>query len=107
MAAANPKILELDDNDRRLLESMLLEFDQTWTEDRLAKRLGELPPDSPLRLPALVEMVKIELEHQWKRGRQLTIEATVVRRLTPVVPCAMVTAARVLRPDAGRTARTP
>jgi hypothetical protein len=62
MSAANPKLLEFADEERLALESMLVEFDQSWTEHLLAQRVRDLPPHSPLRLPALVEMVKIDLE---------------------------------------------
>jgi hypothetical protein len=35
----------------------------------------ELPsPESRLRLPALVEMVKIDLERQWQLGRRISLE---------------------------------
>src|SRR5207248_662799 len=62
--------------DRRVLESWLVEFDQAWQQDSLAERVRRLPPQgSPLRLPALVEMVKIDLEHQWQQGRRPRIEA--------------------------------
>src|SRR5205085_5067461 len=35
----------------------------------------ELPADCPWRAAALIEMVKIDLEKQWQRGRKSKIEA--------------------------------
>ena len=76
MAVAHPKMLELSERDRQLLESWLVEFDESWHSERLAERVRELPPHwNPLRLPALAEMVKIDLERQWQQGRRLPIEA--------------------------------
>jgi hypothetical protein len=50
-----PVSTPLTEHDRRVLEDWLAEFDRTWDEGRLAARVRELPPpESPLRLPALV-----------------------------------------------------
>jgi hypothetical protein len=65
----------LSERDRQLVESWLVEFDLGWTPDRLSARARELPADSALRLPALVEMVKIDLERQWQRGERRPLEA--------------------------------
>lgn len=76
MALANVNVLKLSDADRQVLEAWLVEFDQTWADGRLAARVRQLPaPGQPLRLPALVEMVKIDLERLWQRGRRVTIDA--------------------------------
>ena len=46
----------------------LEEFDQSWEDGRLRVMVRQLPPaPSPLRLPALVELVKIDLRRRWKR----------------------------------------
>jgi len=79
MATTNERVMELDDEGRRVLEYLLVEFDQQWTENLLAERLRELAPDSQLRLPALVEMVKIDMERQWQRGRLLPVEEYLAR----------------------------
>ena len=75
MAALNPRLADLSDDDRQVLESWLVEFDQRWNEGLLANRLDQIPPGSSWRLPALAEMVKIDLERQWRRGRQMSLES--------------------------------
>jgi formylglycine-generating enzyme required for sulfatase activity/serine/threonine protein kinase len=75
MATLNPRLADLSDDDRQVLESWLVEFDQRWDEGRLANRLDQIPPGSSWRLPALAEMVKIDLERQWGRGRQISLES--------------------------------
>src|SRR5262249_55954510 len=43
--------------------------------DLLAQRVQNLPPaGTPWRFPALVEMVKIDLERQWQRGHRPDLE---------------------------------
>ncbi len=56
------------------LESLLVEFDKGWDENRLAAAARQLAPTDPLRLPALVGMVKVDLERRWQRGRKATVE---------------------------------
>ena len=76
MAGANANLLELSDQQRRELERDLVEFDCSWSEERLAAQVRSPPcAKSPWRLAALVEMVKIDLERQWERGQQPSIEA--------------------------------
>ncbi len=75
MAATNAGVRELTMEQRLVVEAWLLEFDQAWHANRLAARVRELPPPgNPLRLPALMEMIKIDLERQWQQGRQVKIE---------------------------------
>ena len=75
MAATLLGLTDLSTTSIRLVESWLVEFDQAWDE-RPAGRAGPEapPPDGSLRLPALIEMVKIDLERQWQRGRRLGLE---------------------------------
>ncbi len=68
MAALNSQLAELSDDNRQVLESCLVEFDQRWDEGLLANRFDQIPPGSSWRLPALAEMVKIDLQRQWTRG---------------------------------------
>jgi formylglycine-generating enzyme required for sulfatase activity len=75
MAAPNPRLAELSEDDRRVLESWLIEFDQRWSEGLLALRAAQIPPGSRWRLPALAEMVKIDLERQWQEGRRVRLES--------------------------------
>jgi predicted Ser/Thr protein kinase len=75
MIAANPKLETLSDADRQSLESWLVQFDQSWDENRLADQVRErLPVGTPVRLPGLIELIKIDLKRQWQRGRQPTVE---------------------------------
>src|SRR5262245_55796231 len=75
MPAAESYLLALSDEQRLLLESWLVEFDHAWDEHRRAAWLRKLPEAShPLRRPALIEMVKIDLERQWQRGNRPGLE---------------------------------
>src|SRR5262245_24187547 len=74
MATNMAALLSLPDEERRVLESWLVDFDLSWAEGRLAARAGELPPGSPLRQLALVEMAKIDIERQWQHGRRPCVE---------------------------------
>ena len=75
MAASNPRLADLSDDDRQALESWLVEFDQRWDDGILAGRVEQIPPGSSWRLPALAEMVKIDLERQWQHGRRVSLES--------------------------------
>jgi serine/threonine protein kinase/WD40 repeat protein len=78
MAVTNTQVWALTDEHRAVLEDWLVEFERTWDEGRLGARVGELPP-GPLRFPALVELVKIDLERNWQRGNPLTVESYLAR----------------------------
>jgi formylglycine-generating enzyme required for sulfatase activity/serine/threonine protein kinase len=78
MAARIPKLADLSNDDRQVLESWLVEFDQRWDERFLASRVDGIPAGSSWRLPALAEMVKIDLERQWQLGRQVSLESYLV-----------------------------
>jgi serine/threonine protein kinase len=73
------RLLELSPHDRMQLEAWLAEFEEGWNEDRLAARVEGLPPCQPLRLPALIELVKIDLERNWQRGRRLSLADYMAR----------------------------
>jgi predicted Ser/Thr protein kinase len=78
MTAADPHLAELSAEERRVLESWLVDFDLTWDERRLKSWVGRLPQTGDrLRRAALVEMVKIDLEHRWGRKRPARLEAYV------------------------------
>src|SRR5262249_29683544 len=74
MATANVKAATLTDDDRTLLASTLAEFRDQWDENRLPVQLERLPADCSWRLLALEELVKLDLERQWQRGRKITVE---------------------------------
>src|SRR5215831_4203941 len=76
MATTNPKLPSLSEEQRRLVQSWLAEFERDWTEGRLAARTATLPsPGDPLRLPALVGLVRIDLIRSWQRGKRAEVEA--------------------------------
>src|SRR5262245_37819161 len=78
MAAANPNLDALSEANRQLLESWLVNFDESWHQSRLTEQVGARPPmDTRMRLAALTELIKIDLERQWQHGRQPTVEAYV------------------------------
>src|SRR5262249_46583195 len=78
MTAADAHLAELSDDKRQVLETWLVEFDLSWDENRLALWLRRLPPRGDcLRWPALIEMVKIDLERRWQRGHRTHLEAYV------------------------------
>src|SRR5271166_4526972 len=75
MTSSEPHLAELSDDARQRLEGWLVEFDRSWSGGRLLLWLGQLPPGNSLRRPALIEMVKIDLERRWRRGQRLCLEA--------------------------------
>jgi hypothetical protein len=73
-------LVALSGTQREDLEGHLVEFDHDWDEQRLNAWVQKLPArDDPLRRPALIEMVKIDLERQWQRGHRLLLEEYVRR----------------------------
>jgi Flp pilus assembly protein TadD/serine/threonine protein kinase len=74
MLTQHSTLARLSDDERAELESWLVEFDLGWTPDRLPAQVRELPAAGPLRLPALAELVKIDLERQWQHGRRVAVE---------------------------------
>jgi serine/threonine protein kinase len=75
MPAHDPELTDLSADDRRALDHWLVEFDRGWEDGLLSNRVDQIPPGSSWRLPALAEMVKIDLERQWERGREITLES--------------------------------
>jgi serine/threonine protein kinase len=75
MLVENSRVSLLSNDDRQVVESWIVNFDRHWHEGRLATQLDEIPPDSSLRLPALAEMVKIDLERRWRSGQQISLES--------------------------------
>jgi serine/threonine protein kinase/HEAT repeat protein len=69
------KLAGLSEADRKLVTGWLEDFDNNWHEKRLAAQIRELPRSGPVRAAALVEMVKIDLDHQWQGGRHVRLEA--------------------------------
>lgn len=75
MIATHTRLNDLSDDMRRQLEDVLLSFDHSWSEGKLAETVQSLPPRAnPLRLHLLIELVKVDLERNWQHGRQKTVE---------------------------------
>jgi len=54
---------------RESVECLLVRFDQHWQADRLRAEIAKLQDiDDDAQLPALVELVKIDMENQWQLG---------------------------------------
>jgi serine/threonine protein kinase len=79
MTAGRPNLDTLPAADLARLEDLLIDFDQTWSASRLDALLASLTLGDPLRLPALVEMIKIDLERHRKDGRTVAL-ADYLRR---------------------------
>jgi predicted Ser/Thr protein kinase len=78
MPVTEPHLAELSDDQRQVLETWLVEFDLSWDERRLTSWLARLPPPGDrLRRPALLEMIKIDLERRWRRGQRPCLEGYV------------------------------
>jgi serine/threonine protein kinase len=75
MSEHDPRPADLSADDRRALDHWLVEFDHGWENGLLSSRVDQIPPGSSWRLPALAEMVKIDLERQWERGNEIRLEA--------------------------------
>lgn len=74
MSPVSVNLESLNETDRVKLEKWLLEFDQKWHDKLLAEFAGKLPKDHSLRIPTLIELVKIDLERQWHRGAKPKLE---------------------------------
>src|SRR5436190_17644634 len=58
------------------LQVWLRQLNANWDERWLGVQVRKLPPTGDaLRLPALVELVKIDLRQQWQHGKHVRIEA--------------------------------
>src|SRR5205809_250669 len=80
MANRPPAAQSLSADDRLLIKSWLSEFLQTWTDKRLEECVASLPPcRDRLRLPALIELVKIDLRRRWDQGERVELERYLLR----------------------------
>src|SRR5262245_48338442 len=75
MLTSDANLAQLTGEQRQQLAALLADFERAWDEGRLAACARQLPSDSPIRRTALLGMVKIDLEQQWRRGRRPVIEA--------------------------------
>jgi serine/threonine protein kinase len=73
--AVSVGLAAITEEERQDVESWLAEFEQGWDEKRLKKQVRKLPPAGDARrLPALLEIVKFDLQSHWTRGKRVKIE---------------------------------
>ena len=77
--ALTPNIAELSAEDREVLESWVVEFDRRWEDGLLDRQADQIPPQSAWRLKAMAEMVKIDIDRQWRRGKESGVESYLER----------------------------
>jgi hypothetical protein len=75
MASHSSHLSRLTDANRRELEKYLQAFEKAWDEQQLTAFLAQVPADHRLRYPALIEMIKIDMERRWQRGRKVILDA--------------------------------
>jgi serine/threonine protein kinase len=103
-----PDLATLPPAKRQLVEFWLADFEQGWDENRLAARVCRLPAaGDPVRLTALIELVKLDLREQWRRGRMVVLETYLESYpelgVPDTVPAALVLAEYEQRVQAGMT----
>ena len=75
MADSGDKLAILPEAERERLEALLMEFDQAWEPEKLARQVSELSSEaSDFRQAALEELVKIDVERQWQVGNPQKVE---------------------------------
>ena len=104
----SPDLATLPPAARQLVEFWLQDFDQDWDENRLAARVCRLPAaGDSVRLTALIELVKLDLREQWRRGRIVVLETYLESYpelgVPDTAPSALVLAEYELRVQAGMT----
>src|SRR5262249_54090445 len=75
--AAEAKLSELSDKDRRELDSWLNEFSQDWHKGLFlahSNRIRRLPEGSALGLAGLTGLIEMDMPRQWREGRQVRLE---------------------------------
>lgn len=106
MSPAKPKLADLSPADRASLEACVVEFDQSWTEARLAQHAAGIPPGVPWRAAAIAEMVSIDLERQWQQDRPVRLEQYLARYpelgTAQTVPAELIAAEYEARRSAGK-----
>jgi Protein kinase domain/3-keto-disaccharide hydrolase/Caspase domain len=61
--------------DQRWLDSFLDEFERSWSDGELARRIEQLPPPgSARRLAALSGLVAIDLRRRWQSGTRVPVD---------------------------------
>src|SRR5690348_17328498 len=80
MPAVNTRYRQLSPEQLLRLERALNAFDRAWSEQAFDAQVPRLPPvGDPLRLPILIEMVKIDLEKHWGLGHRPCVEGYLSR----------------------------
>jgi hypothetical protein len=66
-------LTDLDPANRAELEHRLVTFDRAWRVGSLRAEIDHLPAETPWCWAAVVEMVKIDLERNWRMGNRPTL----------------------------------
>jgi hypothetical protein len=75
MAAIEPNRAAPTGEQRRVIDVLLEQFAASWSEQRLEQAHRLLPPRGhPLRRPALLGLIRIDLERHWQKGQRRQIE---------------------------------
>ncbi len=106
--ATEVHLARLSNEKRQELESWLLDFDLSWDEHQLSSWVKKLPPKGDgLRRPALIELVKIDMDRRWQHGQKARLEAYVkaMPELGPTdtLPIDLVLAEYEARQESGAT----
>src|SRR4051794_30679294 len=76
MASRPSAVQPLGPEDKLLIKSWLAEFAQSWTPLSLAECFSALPPaEDRLRLPTLIEFVKLDLRRRWEGEEHIEVES--------------------------------
>ena len=59
---------------RRMAETWLERFEQSWHDRKLKECMRALPPQSALRKPLLLAMIERDLVHNWQAERPVTLD---------------------------------
>ena len=74
MAKAQPQSVRSSGKWRGQLEALLLEFDRQWTPDAILSFARRVSGDNDLRQQALIELIRVDLEHWWASGRHRHVD---------------------------------
>ena len=69
---------ELTDAHLEELEELASKLEEAWKKGGAVDLAALLPaPESPLRKPALIELIKVDLECRWRKGRTDSLETYI------------------------------
>lgn len=74
MGVANLQLLRLSSDQRKVVETITSDFHRQWSETLLSAVISGLPAKGPIRLPALIELIKIDLVKRWESAKPISVE---------------------------------